>query len=208
IPTSIGAYLSDFGLMASRSGATGGETMSAWLQSWTVFYWAWWISWTPFVGMFIARISRGRTIREFVGGVLLVPSAISVVWFAIFGGTAIGLEMDGAAVAVGGAEAQTFNVLAHLPLLEITSAVVMVLVGRRAGPRRAPLRVGVGRSVDRGGHAVAEGIARAVAEDRDLLWRGDRGRRRDHARDRRRQGALRRAEPHVHRGTAVHRRYG
>ena len=128
IPTSIGAYLSDFGLMASRSGATGGETMSAWLQSWTVFYWAWWISWTPFVGLFIARISRGRTIREFVGGVLLVPSAVSVVWFAIFGGTAIGLEMEGAAVAVGGAEAQTFNVLAHLPLVGITSVVVMILV--------------------------------------------------------------------------------
>src|SRR5690606_33036802 len=78
IPTSIGSYFSDFGLMASRSGAIGGERMSAWLQSWTIFYWAWWISWTPFVGMFIARISRGRTIREFVGGVLLVPSAVKI----------------------------------------------------------------------------------------------------------------------------------
>ncbi|HEY8554538.1 MAG TPA: BCCT family transporter, partial [Burkholderiales bacterium] len=58
IPASIGSYLQDFGLMASRSGATGGEAMSEWLRSWTIFYWAWWISWTPFVGMFIARISR------------------------------------------------------------------------------------------------------------------------------------------------------
>lgn len=128
VPTSIGSYLSEFGLMASRSGATGGETMSAWLQSWTIFYWAWWISWTPFVGMFIARISRGRTIREFVAGVLLVPSVVSVLWFSIFGGVAIGLADAGAAVAVGGAEAQTFNVLAELPLTAITSTLVMILV--------------------------------------------------------------------------------
>ncbi|HEX7079434.1 MAG TPA: BCCT family transporter [Gammaproteobacteria bacterium] len=128
VPTSIGSYLSDFGLMASRSGATGGAAMSAWLQSWTVFYWAWWISWTPFVGMFIARISRGRTIRQFIGGVLLVPSVISVLWFSIFGGAAIGLARAGAPVVEGGAEAQTFNVLAELPLTGITSAIVIVLV--------------------------------------------------------------------------------
>ena len=128
VPTSIGSYVSDFGLMASRSGATGGEAMSAWLQSWTIFYWAWWISWTPFVGMFIARISRGRTIRQFVGGVLLVPSAVSVIWFSIFGGAAIDLARAGLPVAEGGAEAQTFNVLAHLPFTELTSAIVMLLV--------------------------------------------------------------------------------
>jgi choline-glycine betaine transporter len=114
--------------MASRSGATGGDVMSSWLQSWTIFYWAWWISWTPFVGMFIARISRGRTIREFVTGVLLVPSVVSVIWFAIFGGAAIGLEQAGATVAAGGAEAQTFNVLAELPLTGVMSVLVMVLV--------------------------------------------------------------------------------
>ena len=66
--------------------------MSEWLSSWTIFYWAWWISWTPFVGMFIARISRGRTIRQFVTGVMLVPSVVSLIWFAIFGGGAIGLQ--------------------------------------------------------------------------------------------------------------------
>ena len=63
--------------------------MAEWLSGWTVFYWAWWMSWTPFVGMFIARISRGRTIRQFVTGVLLVPSLVSLVWFAVFGGAAI-----------------------------------------------------------------------------------------------------------------------
>src|SRR5690606_40275363 len=68
VPTSIGSYLSEFGLMASRSGATGGDVMSTWLQNWTIFYWAWWISWTPFVEIFIARIRRGRAIRQVVGG--------------------------------------------------------------------------------------------------------------------------------------------
>ena len=67
---------------------------AAWMSGWTIFYWAWWCSWTPFVGMFIARISRGRTIRQFVTGVLLVPSVVSVIWFGIFGGTAFGIQQE------------------------------------------------------------------------------------------------------------------
>jgi hypothetical protein len=63
-----------------------------WVGEWTVFYWAWWVSWAPFVGLFIARISRGRTIRQFVTGVLLVPSIVTLLWFAIFGGGAIGIQ--------------------------------------------------------------------------------------------------------------------
>ncbi|KAA5837376.1 BCCT family transporter [Saccharopolyspora hirsuta] len=129
LPTSIGVYLRDFGSMASRSGATGGAAMNDWLSSWTIFYWAWWISWTPFVGMFIARISRGRTIRQFVGGVILVPSVVSLVWFAIFGGSAIKVQQSGADVfRSGGEEAQTFRVLETLPLTAITTVLVMVLV--------------------------------------------------------------------------------
>ncbi|MGP4019778.1 BCCT family transporter [Saccharopolyspora sp. 5N708] len=129
LPTSIGQYLRDFGEMASRSGATGGEAMNTWLSSWTIFYWAWWISWTPFVGMFIARISRGRTIRQFIAGVILVPSAVSVVWFAILGGSAIRVEQTGVDVfRSGGEEAQTFAVLETLPLAGITTVLVMVLV--------------------------------------------------------------------------------
>ena len=89
LPTALGTYVDQLARMASRSDASGLEPMKAWLSTWTVFYWAWWISWTPFVGMFIARISRGRTIRQFVTGVLLVPSLVSLVWFAIFGGAAI-----------------------------------------------------------------------------------------------------------------------
>ena len=92
IPTSVGSYLQFLPTMASRTAAAGDAETSAWLSGWTIFYWAWWISWTPFVGMFIARISRGRTIRQFVCGVLLVPSLVSLLWFAIFGGSAIGLQ--------------------------------------------------------------------------------------------------------------------
>ena len=66
-----------------------------WQKGWTMFYWGWWISWAPFVGMFIARISRGRTIREFIGGVLFVPALLTFVWFSVFGGTAIHLELEG-----------------------------------------------------------------------------------------------------------------
>src|SRR6476469_10709751 len=72
VPTSLGSYIQDLAMMSARTGAAGGDSMKTWLSGWTIFYWAWWVSWTPFVGMFIARISRGRTIRQFVTGVLLV----------------------------------------------------------------------------------------------------------------------------------------
>ncbi|MBO3724311.1 BCCT family transporter [Actinomyces bowdenii] len=92
IPSAVGEFISELPEMASRTSAVGDEDMASWLASWTVFYWAWWISWTPFVGMFIARISRGRTVRQFVTGVMFVPSVVSLAWFAIFGGGAIGLQ--------------------------------------------------------------------------------------------------------------------
>lgn len=92
IPNAVGSFISDLPEMASRTAASGDESMASWLSSWTIFYWAWWVSWTPFVGLFIARISRGRSIRQFVTGVLLVPSIVTLIWFAIFGGGAIGLQ--------------------------------------------------------------------------------------------------------------------
>jgi choline/carnitine/betaine transport len=129
LPTSIGVYLQDFGEMASRSGATGGAAMEKFLASWTIFYWAWWISWAPFVGMFLARISRGRTIRQFVAGVIIVPSTVSLVRFAVFGGTAISQQRKGLNPYGNGSEEQiTFNMLNHLPLASISAVVVMVLV--------------------------------------------------------------------------------
>jgi choline-glycine betaine transporter len=103
--------------------------MAAWLRGWTVFYWAWWISWTPFVGLFIARISRGRTIRQFVTGVLLVPSVVSLVWFAVFGGAGIAAQQDGTDVAGRStSEGQLFGVLAQYPLATVMTVLVMVLV--------------------------------------------------------------------------------
>ncbi|MGP4969080.1 BCCT family transporter [Glutamicibacter ardleyensis] len=92
IPNAVGSFISDLPQMASRTASSGDESMATWLSSWTIFYWAWWVSWTPFVGLFIARISRGRSIRQFVTGVLLVPSTVTLIWFSIFGGGAIGLQ--------------------------------------------------------------------------------------------------------------------
>jgi choline/carnitine/betaine transport len=128
IPTSLGSYVQDLAMMSARSGAEGGA-VDTWLQSWTVFYWAWWLSWTPFVGMFIARISRGRTIRQFVTGVLLVPSVVSLVWFAIFGGAAISIQQGGVDLAgQGTTEGQLFTLLDQFPWATAASVVVIVLV--------------------------------------------------------------------------------
>ncbi|WP_197374134.1 BCCT family transporter [Mycolicibacterium baixiangningiae] len=128
LPTSLGSYLADLAMMSARTGAEGPD-VDTWLQSWTVFYWAWWISWTPFVGMFIARISRGRTIRQFVTGVLLVPSLVSLVWFCILGGAAINTQEGGVDLAGEGSnEAQLFTLLEQYPIATVASILVMVLV--------------------------------------------------------------------------------
>ncbi|WP_328491122.1 BCCT family transporter [Streptomyces zaomyceticus] len=129
LPTSIAAYIDDLPQLAGRTEATSGAEIHDWLGSWTVFYWAWWISWTPFVGMFIARISRGRTIRQFVGGVILVPSTVSLVWFAIFGGTAMKLSEQGELAGETTPEGQLFGVLQEFPLTGTMSLLVMILVG-------------------------------------------------------------------------------
>ncbi|NOG31999.1 BCCT family transporter [Halomonas sp. TBZ9] len=99
-------------------------------QGWTAFYWAWWISWSPYVGMFIARVSRGRTVREFLVAVLLVPSIVSVLWMTTFGGTAIDqyLSQGIEAVRDAGVDLQLFIMLEQLPLSNITSFLAIVLV--------------------------------------------------------------------------------
>lgn len=104
-----------------------------WMANWTLFYWAWWIAWSPFVGMFIARISRGRTVREFVIGVLLVPTAFTFLWMTVFGNTAISMDMGSAAGAISRAVDQDlstaiFSFLAGLPGAAITSTLVVLLV--------------------------------------------------------------------------------
>ncbi|MGW4631902.1 BCCT family transporter [Nocardia sp. NPDC004415] len=132
LPISLGDYVEFLPTMASRTGA-GDEAMKAWLSSWTIFYWAWWISWTPFVGMFIARISRGRTIRQFVTGVLLVPSAVSLLWFAIFGGAGIAEQTEHHNLTEPDGTVDSDNALFHLldqyPIVSVTTVVVMILVG-------------------------------------------------------------------------------
>jgi len=127
LPGAVGHYLADLASMAARTGADGPET-AEWLQSWTVFYWAWWISWTPFVGMFIARISRGRTIKQFITGVLLIPSVVSLVWFAIFGGAAISEQQAGNDLASASTEGQLFGLLQSYPLGGILAVIAMLLV--------------------------------------------------------------------------------
>lgn len=132
IPSALGDYIQDYVAMSSRTGADGDAELAKWLSTWTIFYWAWWISWTPFVGMFIARISRGRTIRQFVTGVLLVPTMVSLVWFCVFGGAAIrqqeqvgDLVKDPNDINSTGA---LFDLLDTMPWSGVTAVLVMLLV--------------------------------------------------------------------------------
>ena len=106
-------------------------TDKALTQGWTVFYWAWWISWAPFAGMFIARISRGRTVRQFILGVLLVPTAVTIVWFSVFGGTAIELQQSGVVDMAAAAENKAtaiYVMLDALPLGFIASLLTTFVV--------------------------------------------------------------------------------
>ena len=125
----IGAYLS---AVVQRSFRMYAYEPNDWLGKWTLFYWGWWISWSPFVGMFIARISRGRTIREFVGGVLLVPALFTFFWMTVFGNTAISLDLTGAAPIVqtvaDNMPVALFEVLEHLPFSTIASILATILV--------------------------------------------------------------------------------
>lgn len=124
--SNLGAYIEYLPALANP---VGREDVN-FSQGWTAFYWAWWISWSPFVGMFIARVSRGRTVREFLVSVLIVPSLACVLWMTVFGGTAISqLVNDGyKAVAEAALPLQIFQMLDVLPLAQITSFLAIVLV--------------------------------------------------------------------------------
>ena len=125
----LGFYLTHF---AELSLWTETFQDTNWQGSWTVFYWAWWISWSPFVGMFIARISKGRTVREFILGVMIFPTILSFVWMSVFGGSALSLQISGVAdiVAAVNADVSTalFAMLEHFPLSSVLSLVGIVLV--------------------------------------------------------------------------------
>lgn len=124
-----GAYLSD---LVGKTFTLYAYQPNEWIGGWTLFYWGWWISWSPFVGMFIARISRGRTIREFVVGVLLVPSGFTFLWFTVFGNTALAMQLDGSAQMVDAVQADVavalFQFLGHLPLAGISMTIATLLV--------------------------------------------------------------------------------
>jgi len=127
--STLGSYVTEFVRMSLR--ATPFRD-SNWVGSWTIFYWAWWISWSPFVGLFIARVSRGRTIREFIIGTMVAPTVAAFIWFSIFGGTALHMEIWQQIPISDAVRADTatalFAMFDALPFGMIMSAVATVLV--------------------------------------------------------------------------------
>jgi len=125
----LGQYIQNLPKMSYRI-APLNEQIRSWINGWTIFYWAWWIAWAPFVGIFIARVSKGRSIREFVFGVLLVPSVIGFLWFSTFGGTAIMLEHEGKAeISNLVTEEVLFAVFSNYSFGSILSIVAIILIG-------------------------------------------------------------------------------
>jgi len=132
----LGGFTQNFGYYLTRlpEMSLWTETFrgSNWQGGWTMFYWAWWISWSPFVGMFIARVSKGRTVREFILGVMIVPTLLSFLWMSVFGGAALWLQSTGAAdiaTAVNNdVSTALFAMLENFPLSAITSLIGIVLV--------------------------------------------------------------------------------
>jgi len=131
---SIGNYIQNFVSLSFTTSAYSGEDGVAWQGTWTAFYWGWWISWAPFVGIFIARISRGRTVREFVTGVILVPTLVGILWFTVLGGTAIYGELTGTVQLVGADGAVNvstalFQMLQGVPGTVFLSIGFLILIG-------------------------------------------------------------------------------
>ena len=125
-----GGYFQQLIGMSLNTGAIDG---SQWQQDWTMFYWGWWIAWSPFVGIFIARISRGRTIREFIVGVLALPTVFVFAWLAIFGGTALHMEVFGTSEGLAAAVNEDttvalYRTLAALPWTTLSSVLATVLI--------------------------------------------------------------------------------
>ncbi|NLG45234.1 BCCT family transporter [Gordonia sp. (in: high G+C Gram-positive bacteria)] len=129
---SLGVYFANFFNMTLDVGAFQGQETQDWLSDWTIFYWGWWIAWAPFVGVFIARISRGRTVREFIAGCLIVPTLVGFIWFSVLGGTGLHRQLlgDGDLVVDGkvSAEGSLFQVLSDMPLGTFFSILGIALV--------------------------------------------------------------------------------
>jgi len=126
--TTIGNYLTNFIQMSFDLKPTDADHKD-WLNDWTIFYWAWWISWAPFVGMFIARVSKGRTVKEFVAGVLLAPTIVTMLFFAVFGSAALKLENLGITqLSKLETETVTFGMFEHYPLGTLLSLITIVVI--------------------------------------------------------------------------------
>ncbi|KKB44571.1 BCCT family transporter [Bacillus thermotolerans] len=124
----LGTYVQNIVRMSFRI-APLDEDSRTWINGWTIFYWAWWISWSPFVGIFIARVSRGRSVREFLIGTLLAPAIVSFLWFAVFGGTAMDMQMAGVVdLTQNATEEVLFAVFNELPWSSILSIIAVLLV--------------------------------------------------------------------------------
>lgn len=124
---SIGSYIQNLPRMSFRAAPVDPD-QRAWINGWTIFYWAWWISWSPFVGIFIARVSRGRTVRQFLAGVLLVPTIISFLWFSAFGSTAVTVQNSGTDLTELLTEETLFAVFGELPFGILLSIVAVLLI--------------------------------------------------------------------------------
>ncbi|MGO4890436.1 BCCT family transporter [Anaerobacillus sp. MEB173] len=124
----LGSYIANFFDMSFRISPLN-ETSRTWIDNWTIFYWAWWVSWAPFVGIFIARISKGRTIKEFMLGVLFVPALVCFIFFAVFGVSALNIEKNGIdTISNYSLETTTFGVLQNYPLGEFMSLLTIVVI--------------------------------------------------------------------------------
>ncbi len=123
----LGRYLQEFLKMSFRTAAFDPE-QQMWIQTWTIFYWAWWISWSPFVGVFIARISKGRTIREFLTNVLLIPTIFCFLWFSAFGILSTNAQNQGAELTILSTEEVLFGTFNHYPLGMVLSIIALLLV--------------------------------------------------------------------------------
>lgn len=127
MPSAAGDYLNSL-LFNSLDVAPLNEQKHEWMHSWTIYYWGWWMSWSPFVGIFIARISRGRSIREFVLAVLVVPTVISMLWFSAFGMTGVTVGQSAPEIFQLPEETQLFGVFNELPLSTILSIFTLILI--------------------------------------------------------------------------------
>ena len=126
--TTLGSYIQNLPSMGLRL-APFNQERATWIQDWTIFYWAWWIAWAPFVGTFIARVSKGRTVREFMIAVLVIPTLVCAFWFGVFGGTAIYFDFfEGANIAGQNLETALFAVYDLLPLSGVLVVVTLILI--------------------------------------------------------------------------------